>query len=120
LESLRDRGAPVAVLSNIAWDVRPIFKHFGIDHLISGYVLSYEVGVGKPDPEVFRIACSLLGFAHAPRDVLMVGDNRVADGGATAIGCEFRLVGHLPVNQRPRALLDAVEGVHGAGSRVGE
>ncbi len=113
LELLRDRGAPVAVLSNIAWDVRPIFKHFGIDHLITSYVLSYEVGVKKPDPEIFRIACVGLGFAERPRDVLMVGDNRVADGGATAIGCEFRLVEHLPVTERPRALLDAVQGVAG-------
>jgi putative hydrolase of the HAD superfamily len=106
LELLRGRGIPVAVLSNTGWDVRTIFKHFNVDRLIAEYVLSCEVGVMKPDPRIFQIACDVLG--HAPGDVLMVGDDPVADAGAAAIGCAFRLVGHLPVMQRPRALLEAV------------
>lgn len=106
LESLRSRGIPAAVASNIGWDLRTVFKHFGVDHLIAGYVLSYEVGVDKPAPAIFELACELVG--HAPADVLMVGDNAAADGGAVAIGCSFQLVEHAPVIARPRALLDAV------------
>jgi HAD superfamily hydrolase (TIGR01493 family) len=108
LELLRSRGVPVAVLSNTGWDVRAIFKHFNVDRLVSAWVLSCEVGVVKPDPRIFQIACDLLG--HAPADVLMVGDDPVADAGAGAIGCAFRLVAHAPVGERPRALLDAVAG----------
>jgi len=108
LELLRSRGMSVAVVSNIGWDLRTVFKHFGVDHLIAGYVLSYEVGVNKPDPAIFELACDLVG--HAPADVLMVGDNATADGGAQAIGCSFQLVEHAPVTARPRALLDAVGG----------
>jgi FMN phosphatase YigB (HAD superfamily) len=106
LEALAEREVPVAVLSNIAWDLRPVFEHHGVDHLVAGYVLSYEAGVQKPDPRIFRLACDLLG--HDPYDVLMVGDNVVADGAATEIGCTFSAVDHLPVADRPRALLEAV------------
>ena len=108
LELLRERGLPVAVLSNIGWDPRPVFKYFNVDHLIRGYVLSYEVGVKKPDPRIFQLACDVLG--EAPADVLMVGDDPVADAGATAIGCAFAAVEHAPVGSRPRALLDALGG----------
>jgi FMN phosphatase YigB (HAD superfamily) len=106
LELLAGRAVPVAVLSNIGWDLRSVFEHHKIGHLIATYVLSYEIGVKKPDPRIFQMACDLLG--HAPADVLMVGDDRVADAGATAIGCEFRAVDHLPVADRAQALLDAV------------
>jgi HAD superfamily hydrolase (TIGR01493 family) len=106
LRQLRDRGIPVAVLSNIVWDLQPTFEHHGLDQFVSRYVLSYREGVMKPDPRIFARACELLG--QAPGDVLMVGDDAVADGGAAALGCEFQLVAHAPVEQRPRALLDAV------------
>jgi HAD superfamily hydrolase (TIGR01509 family) len=106
LESLHDRGIPVAVLSNIPRDVRPVFRYHSLDPLISGYVFSYAEGRQKPDPEIFRRACGLLG--HDPADVLMIGDNVAADGAATAIGCQFRAVAHLPVDQRPDALLAAI------------
>jgi HAD superfamily hydrolase (TIGR01509 family) len=106
LEILRDRGIPVAVLSNIPRDVRPIFRYQGLDALVLHYLFSYEEGLQKPDPEIFRRACGLLG--HKPADVLMIGDSVSADGAATTIGCQFRAVAHLPVDQRPDALLAAI------------
>jgi HAD superfamily hydrolase (TIGR01509 family) len=106
LESLRQRGIPVAVLSNIPRDIRPVFRFHGMDPLVTAYVLSYAEGLQKPDPEIFRRACARLG--HDPADVLMIGDNATVDGAATAIGCEFLAVTHLPVTQRPDALLRAI------------
>jgi FMN phosphatase YigB (HAD superfamily) len=111
LELLADRAIPVAVVSNIGWDLRSVFRYHRIDHLVHGYLLSFEEGTAKPDPRIFKRACELLG--HAPADVLMVGDDRVADGGAAAIGCAFRAVDHLPPGERPHALLDALESVTG-------
>ncbi|MFF7990790.1 HAD family hydrolase [Kitasatospora xanthocidica] len=102
LRELRRRGVPVAVVSNIAWDPRPIFRAHGLDVLVDSYVLSYEVGAQKPDPAIFETACARLGLA--PADVLMVGDDRTCDGGATALGCGFHPVEHLPVDRRPDAL----------------
>ncbi|MFJ8623981.1 HAD-IA family hydrolase [Kitasatospora sp. NPDC093550] len=102
LRELRRRGVPVAVVSNIGWDPRPVFRAHGLDELVDSYVLSYEVGAQKPDPAIFETACARLGLA--PADVLMVGDDRTCDGGATALGCRFHPVEHLPVDERPDAL----------------
>lgn len=109
LRLLAERAVPVAVVSNIGWDLRPVFRHHNVDAMIRGYLLSFEEGVIKPDPRIFQRACQLLG--HDPSDVLMVGDDPVADAGAEAIGCQFRPVPHLPPAKRPRALLDAIEDV---------
>ncbi|AWZ09357.1 MULTISPECIES: HAD-IA family hydrolase [unclassified Streptomyces] len=102
LGALRERGVPVVIVSNIGWDLRPVFRAHGLHHLVDGYLLSFEHGVQKPDPRLFRAACAALG--QAPADVLMVGDDEVADGGAAALGCRVELVRHLPVDQRPDGL----------------
>lgn len=102
LRGLRDNGTSIGVVSNIGWDLRPVFRAHGLDELVDAYVLSYEHGVQKPDPLLFRTACTLLG--HDPADVVMVGDDREADAGAAAVGCEVRFVDHLPVSRRPDGL----------------
>ncbi|MFF7070488.1 HAD family hydrolase [Streptomyces pseudovenezuelae] len=110
LRALRERGTKVGVVSNIGWDLRPVFRAHGLDPYVDAYVLSYEHGVQKPDPRLFKTACTTLGVE--PRDVLMVGDDRRADGGAAALGCAVHFVDHLPTEQRPdalRAVLDLVD-----------
>lgn len=109
LRTLRERGIGVGVVSNIGWDLRPVFRAHGLDPYVDAYVLSYEHGVQKPDPRLFKTACAVLGVE--PRDVLMVGDDRRADGGAAALGCGVHFVDHLPVTRRPdglRPVLDLV------------
>ncbi|WP_431954893.1 HAD family hydrolase [Actinacidiphila sp. bgisy167] len=103
LEELRRRGVPVAVVSNIGWDLRPVFRAHGLEALVDVFVLSFEHGVQKPDPRLFRVACEGLGLQ--PERVAMVGDDRRADGGAAVLGCALHLVDHLPVEQRPSGLL---------------
>ncbi|MEU6852457.1 HAD-IA family hydrolase [Actinacidiphila alni] len=107
LRALRAQGVPVAVVSNIGWDLRPVFRAHGLDGLVDVFVLSYELGTGKPDPLLFRTACEALGLP--PGEVAMVGDNRVADGAAAALGCPLLLVDHLPVASRPDALLGVLD-----------
>ncbi|OCC07266.1 HAD family hydrolase [Streptomyces sp. PTY087I2] len=102
LEGLRRAGIAVGVVSNIGWDLRPVFRAHGLDDLVDAYVLSFEHGLQKPAAELFRIACAMIG--RDPSDVVMVGDDRIADGGAAALGCEVRFVDHLPVPERPDAL----------------
>jgi len=84
LRALRAAGIPVAVVSNIGFDIRPLLATLGVAPLVDAVVLSYEVGRCKPDPEIFRHACGLLGVA--PERALMVGDTR-ADAGAVEVGC---------------------------------
>ncbi|WP_105969345.1 HAD family hydrolase [Streptomyces geranii] len=102
LGALRERGISVGVVSNIGWDLRPVFRAHGLDEFVDAYVLSYEHGVQKPDPRLFKVACDAL--AVAPQDVLMVGDDRRADGGAADLGCAVHFVDHLPVVERPDGL----------------
>ncbi|MET8645496.1 HAD-IA family hydrolase [Streptomyces sp. NPDC004675] len=102
LAALRARGVAIGVISNIGWDLRPVFREHGVDQYVDAYVLSYEHGVQKPDTRLFALACDALGVA--PGDTLMVGDSRHADGGAADLGCAVHFVDHRPVAERPDGL----------------
>ncbi|CDO09576.1 haloacid dehalogenase [Mycolicibacterium cosmeticum] len=104
LNGLRAAGIKTAVVSNIAFDLRPAFATAGA--AADEYVLSFEVGAIKPDPAIFRIALQRLGVD--PAQALMVGDSEEADGGARAIGCAFALVDPLPTVERPDGLVRAL------------
>lgn len=106
LRELREAGVPVAVVSNIAWDIRPILARYGVEDLVDEVVMSYVEGVVKPDPKIFTLACQRLGVA--PERTLMVGDSPENDGGAATIGCATAIVDPLPTAQRPDALRQIV------------
>ena len=106
LRGLRAAGIPVAVISNIPWDIRDVFRHNGMDEFVDEYVLSYAEGVMKPDPKIFLTACQRIGVA--PEQTLMVGDSDFADGGATRVGCRFAEVERVPPADRPDALISAL------------
>ncbi|WP_328869480.1 HAD-IA family hydrolase [Streptomyces sp. NBC_00287] len=120
LGALRERGIGVGVVSNIGWDLRPVFREHGLDRYVDAYVLSFEHGIQKPDPRLFRAACTELDAD--PREVLMVGDDRRADGGAAALGCGVHFVDHLPVAERPdqlRPVLELIEHRRSEDSGIG-
>lgn len=106
LRELRAAGVPIAVVSNIAWDIRDVFGAHGMVDLVDEFVMSYVEGVVKPDPKIFTLACQRLGVA--PERALMIGDSPENDGGAAAIGCATVIVEPLPVDRRPDALRQAV------------
>ncbi|MFF4604793.1 HAD family hydrolase [Streptomyces sp. NPDC001339] len=102
LAELHRRGVRIGVLSNIGWDLRPVLRAHGLERYLDACLLSYEHGLQKPDPRLFALACRELELA--PSAVLMVGDDHVADGGATALGCAFLPVDALPADRRPDGL----------------
>lgn len=106
LKLLREAGVATAVVSNIAWDIRPRFALAGLADLVDTYVLSFEHGVQKPDEGIFRIATEQLGVD--PAETLMIGDSEAADGGARALGARFARVEPSPTDERPDALLRIV------------
>ncbi|BBX18810.1 hydrolase [Mycolicibacterium duvalii] len=106
LDGLGRRGIKTAVVSNIAFDVRPAFHALGVADAVDEFVLSFEVGVVKPDPAIFRTALERLGVP--PHRALMVGDSDEADGGARSVGCHFALVDPLPTAERPDGLRAAL------------
>ncbi|WP_433709917.1 HAD family hydrolase [Nocardia sp. CA-084685] len=106
LKTLAAQGIPVAVVSNIAFDIRPAFAANDWDRLVAARTLSFEVGAVKPDPRIFLTAVEKLGVR--PESALMVGDSAVADGGAVAAGCRFALVDPLPTDERAEGLLEVL------------
>ncbi|WP_460354399.1 HAD family hydrolase [Mycobacterium sp. ZZG] len=110
LDGLSRRGIRTAVVSNIAFDIRPAFDALGDQAHVDEFVLSFEVGAVKPDPAIFQTALDRLGVP-AER-ALMVGDSDEADGGARALGCAFALVDPLPTRERRDGLLAALR-AHG-------
>ncbi len=91
---LRARGVKVAVVSN--WDtrLRGLLDEIGALAALDEAVISAEVGVEKPDPEIYRLACRRLGVA--PEQALHVGDHPRKDvAAARAAGCRARLWSEL-------------------------
>jgi HAD superfamily hydrolase (TIGR01509 family) len=84
LQALKAARVPVAVVSNIGFDLRDLAGELGLAGLVDEFVLSYEVGRTKPDPAIFWKACAALRVD--PERALMVGDTP-ADAGAAAAGC---------------------------------
>jgi HAD superfamily hydrolase (TIGR01509 family) len=83
LATLHAKGVPIAVVSNIGFDIRPHFEAWGLSPYVTEFVLSFEIGRIKPDPQIFERACKLIGVQ--PERALMVGDS-AADAGAVKAG----------------------------------
>jgi HAD superfamily hydrolase (TIGR01509 family) len=106
LAGLHRQGIKTAVVSNIAFDVRPAFAAIDAVDDVDEFVLSFEVGAVKPSPAIFQTALTRLNAA--PEYTVMVGDSEEADGGARALGCGFLLVDPLPTAERPDGLRHAL------------
>ena len=109
LHWLTNRGCRVAILSDIHFDLRPAFVAAGVDRFVDGYVLSFECGVQKPDPAIFRAALDALG--SSPEQTLMVGDRASHDGAAVGLGMPTLLV--PPLTHPGQRRLDLVRNLVG-------
>ena len=73
---------------------------------LDAYVLSYEVGVAKPHPTMYRLACAELGCA--PAETVFVGDSRRCDfDGPQAFGMQARWLDR----RGGQSLVDALAGI---------
>ena len=106
LRALKADGLQVAIVSNIAFDIRPAFRAVGAEDDVDEFVLSFEVGAVKPDPRIFETALQRLGITAG--EAVMVGDSEENDGAARNLGCDFILVDPLPIAERPTGLVDAL------------
>ena len=104
LEALQEMGVKVCLLSNAGVPIRTVLDREGLTSLINGVVLSYEVGLVKPDIRIFQTA--LDAIACPANEALMVGDSGRDDSGGTALGIRTLI---LPRTSGP---------VHGLGAVV--
>jgi FMN phosphatase YigB (HAD superfamily) len=103
LRELKSRGVRIVVLSNIGMNIRDWLARAGVSDVLDGVVLSYEVGLVKPDPAVFAHALTLLDVPGS--QTLMVGDSPRDDVGGVALGIRTLI---LPPTHGPVHGLDAV------------
>ncbi len=95
LDRLEAAGAGLAIITNGPRDFQSRkLAGLGLDARIPTVVFSGEVGVAKPDPAIFLIACERLGVA--PAEAAYVGDRLrtdaigAADAGLTGIWLDRR------------------------------
>jgi putative hydrolase of the HAD superfamily len=88
LESLRDRGLKLGLVSNAIdppWLLHRDLEQLGVRERLDAAVFSSEVGWRKPHPAIFERALDLLRVA--PKSSLFVGDSLANDvAGARALG----------------------------------
>ncbi len=90
LRELRARGLRTAIVSNCDHATRPIVDDLGLEHEADAIVLSFEVGVAKPDPGIYRAALSAVGAL--PQEAVFVDDQAWYCEGAEALGIRSFLI----------------------------
>jgi putative hydrolase of the HAD superfamily len=97
LETLRDRGLHLSIVSNIDDDqFEPLFARLELTRLFDCTTTSEEARSCKPDPGIFRMALRKAGGPR-PEEVVFVGDSVPHDvAGAAALGMTTVLLGRAP------------------------
>jgi putative hydrolase of the HAD superfamily len=108
LRELRARGLRTAIVSNCDHSTRPIVDELGLEREADAVVLSFEVGVAKPDPRIYQAALDAL--AARPEEAVFVDDQAAYCEGAEAIGIRSFLI--------LRDDADPPEGISAAEDRV--
>jgi HAD superfamily hydrolase (TIGR01493 family) len=94
LKAFSGAGLPIGIVSNTGWSIDLGYAATGLDTFIGTFVLSCDLGIAKPEPELFLIACERLGVS--PDRTLMVGNNRLADSGSICVGCHCLILPPVP------------------------
>lgn len=76
LRRLPHAGIGIAVISNIAFDIRPAFTSIGVDGLIDEMLLSYTEGLIKHDQKLVLRACANLPDAGVAGSATAIGRSR--------------------------------------------
>lgn len=85
LRAVKARGLRTALVSMCAPDTPPRWRASPLARWIDVEVFSCEVGLRKPDPAIYRLACERLGVP--PAACLYVGDGSYGElSGARAVG----------------------------------
>jgi putative hydrolase of the HAD superfamily len=94
LVQLRDRGIPMALVSNFYGNVETVLEEMQIRDFFCDVIESAQVGIRKPDPRLYALGVEALRKNVMPRqmqesDVLVVGDSISKDIlPAKSLGCK--------------------------------
>ncbi|MGI8439078.1 MAG: HAD family hydrolase [Thermoleophilaceae bacterium] len=83
VETARGAGVRTGLISN-SWGNGVTYRRERFDRLFDAVVISGEVGLNKPAPEIFRLGAERVGVV--PEDCVFVDDLRENCEGAEAVG----------------------------------
>ncbi|MGO4789594.1 HAD family hydrolase [Paenibacillus sp. 2KB_20] len=72
LELLRKRGLKLGLISNCSEEEVISFGQSGLAPYFDDVIFSYQVGIAKPNEEIYQLACERLSVT--PQDSLFIGD----------------------------------------------
>lgn len=106
LAHLKKKRIATGLISNVLIPYHRPFFDLGLRKLFDEYIFSCEVGLTKPDPEIYKMMLEKLGIdAH---EVLMVGDSKNCDvDSPKAIGMQAKLI------DRSGKSIDSMVSLHG-------
>jgi putative hydrolase of the HAD superfamily len=90
VRALRRHGFKTAIVSNCSHQTRTELQDLGIEPEFDAIVLSFEVKVKKPQPEIYRAALDALDVP--PSAALFVDDQAHYCDGARDLGMDTRLI----------------------------
>ncbi|MFC4353243.1 haloacid dehalogenase type II [Fodinicurvata halophila] len=89
LQHLKDNDIPTGILSNGSPDMlEPAVKAAGLSELLDTVLSIEEIGIYKPDPRVYQMACER--FSVVPSSVIFMSSNPWDAAGAALFG--FRVI----------------------------
>lgn len=85
IQILRERGVAIGMLSNLGrgW-FNEFFPEGAVRDLFDDIIISGEVGMAKPQPEIYQLALERLGIE--PKEAVFVDDRESNCEGARAVG----------------------------------
>src|SRR4029077_20383465 len=87
VRALRGRGVKTALVSNCSHNTKPGVERLGLYEEFDAVILSFELGIRKPAPGIYRAALDALGHP-APERSVFVDDQPAYCDGAAALGVE--------------------------------
>jgi putative hydrolase of the HAD superfamily len=90
LRKLRSCGIKTAIISNCDHWTRSVFTALPLEQEVDEIILSFEVGLKKPDAEIYRLSLNRLGVQ--PERAVFVDDQSEYCEGARALGIRPHLI----------------------------
>lgn len=115
---LRGRGCRLAIVSNCSWQGGEVVRALGLDSEVEAVVLSFEVGLRKPQPAMLRLVLDRLGTSAS--SAVLVDDLVENLEAAAALGTRTLLVdrrGRTPdgIHRRVRDIAEVERALFPAG-----